>query len=247
MTTLGELKAMAGGGGSSAEHFAMASPRLSRSYIHGQAEGGRERYSNQAYTMLDGTAIGDIGPSMYPQQVYPMMPPPSADYYGANGSYNSNRTIPVGLPPSPAQQYINGLSAAHPGMAGSAVPVPNFFNNTMVLPQTHSPASVIEGVRSNQALYGEFNKQPDFAGSVPPLKNAIANDVSIPMREGFHNRGWGHPYDNCGMFIRHVSSCPLCSRYMRCDNSMYAVMTIILVILFLIIAYLLIKNRSVTQ
>ena len=244
MTTLAELKAMAGGydGSPSNEPFAMAQPRMSRGQIHGQAQGGRERYSN--YTMLDGTAIGELGPSQYPQQVYPLMPPPSGQNYPANGSYNSNRTNPIGMPPSPAQAYINNLSAQYPGMGGQIVQAPNFFDQGTVLPLTSSMSSVVEGVRSGQALYGEFNKVPDFAGSVPPLKNAMANDVAVPMREGFNHRGYGGQYDNCGMFIRHVSSCPLCSRYMRCDNTMYTMMTIILIVLFLVIAYLLVKNRN---
>jgi hypothetical protein len=256
MTTLGELKAMAqaaamsGGSRYQADDEADVSmngaggSRPSRNFLSNQMNQVNDRFSNQPHTMLDGTALGGSPPpvSYYPQATYPLMPPPPAGNYGAMGAYNSNRAIPVGYPPSPAQQYINGVAAAYPGMGGQVVPQQNFYDMGMVVPRQTPPAQTIEAVRGSIPLYGEFNKQPDFAGSVPNLKNAMANDVSIPMREGFHHRHQG--YDNCGAFIRHVSSCPLCSRYMKCDNSMYTMMTVLLIILFLVIVYLLIKNRS---
>lgn len=207
--------------------------------------------STQPYTLIDATALmrQPQVPS-YPYKDYPLNPPPPANTYGVMGPYNSNyiQNVP-NFPPPPAQQFINRVQAQNPGMGGQMVQVQGMPQG-MYLPRTEAPNETMDKYNATQPLYGSFTDKPGFAGSVPPLKDAINNDATVEMKEGFRYRQRGYqPYfefdePDCMSVIKHVSNCPICSRYFRCDNKMYLMMMIFLVILAVLIFLILHKSKS---
>jgi len=206
--------------------------------------------STQPYTLLDATALIGGPPGNYPNKFYPLNPPPSAATYGAMPPYNSNLIPNVpNYPVPPTQQFINNLQAQNPGMAGKMVSTPGMPQG-IYLPRDQAPVQTVNNYMSQQPLYGSLNDKPGFAGSVPLLKDAINNDATVEMQEGFRYRARDRQYfdlydePDCMQVIKHVSRCPVCSRYFKCDNKMYLMMMVFLVILAGLLFMIFNKNRG---
>ena len=89
------------------------------------------------------------------------------------------------------------------------------------------------------------------AAGVPMMKNAGgANDTNMQMngrsKEGFNqlyrNRTLGG--QSCIETLNHVMSCPMCARYFQCDNKVYNVIIIMLIVLFATIVYFLYREEK---
>ena len=90
------------------------------------------------------------------------------------------------------------------------------------------------------------------AGGVPMMKNASGkNDLNAQMngksKEGFSQM---HRYQammggqSCIDTLNHVMSCPMCARYFQCDNKVYNVIIIMLIVLFATIVYFLYREEK---
>ena len=187
------------------------------------------------YTLLDEGALNP-----YPQQVYPMMNPPFNPNYGQMNEYNSNPTTNNNLPAPPAQQFINRQMDVT--SINNVLQTPE---GALYLPRPVSFQDTSRDYKSNIYQYGELGRVPPIAGSVPMLKNAVANDQAVAMKEGFQYGPHGRYTDDsdCVSVLRHVRNCPLCQRYFRCDNRMYIAMIVMLVICFSVILVLLLRKN----
>jgi hypothetical protein len=192
------------------------------------------------YTLLDEGALNP-----YPQEVYPMMTPPFNPNYGQMNEYNSNPTTNVNLPAPTAQQFINRQMDNGVTSINSVMQTPE---GPLYLPRPVSFQNVASNYKAGMYQYGELGNVPPIAGSVPMLKNAVANDQAVAMKEGFqygpHGRYSDDEYD-CVSVLRHVRNCPLCQRYFKCDNRMYIAMIVMLVICFAVILLLLLRKNIV--
>jgi hypothetical protein len=191
------------------------------------------------YTLLDESAFKAQNP--YPQQVYPLNPPPFMTNYGQMGQYNSNYTQALPLPSPPPNAWVNEVQAG----ATPVSPINKVVqtrDGTVYMPREASLESVARAQQKPIYQYGELQSQPPFAGAVPMLKNAVKNDKPVPMKEGFQFMHGDYEDSDCIAVLRHVNNCPLCQRYFRCDNRMYVAMILMLVILFAIILILMMRK-----
>lgn len=87
-------------------------------------------------------------------------------------------------------------------------------------------------------------------GGVPMMKNAGGmNDVNMQMggkiKEGF-NQVYRYKMggQSCIETLNHVMSCPMCAKYFQCDNKIYNVIIIMLIVLFATIVYFLYREEK---
>ncbi len=93
------------------------------------------------------------------------------------------------------------------------------------------------------------------AGGVPMMKSAGgANDLNMQMNGGKSKEGFNQTYryrehtriggQSCIDTLNHVMSCPMCARYFQCDNKVYNVIIIMLIVLFATIVYFLYREEK---
>lgn len=90
------------------------------------------------------------------------------------------------------------------------------------------------------------------AGGVPMMKSAGgANDLNMQMNGGKSKEGFNQLYrhrtmggQSCIETLNHVMSCPMCARYFQCDNKVYNVIIIMLIVLFATIVYFLYREEK---
>lgn len=92
-------------------------------------------------------------------------------------------------------------------------------------------------------------------GGVPMMKNAGGmNDVNMQMG-GSVKEGFNQTYRNrsayrvgggqsCIETLNHVMSCPMCAKYFQCDNKIYNVIIVMLIVLFATIVYFLYREEK---
>ncbi len=181
-----------------------------------------------------------------------MLPPGTQSQYPM-APYNSNNLIPSyknATCPPPAQQYVNNLMNKNPG----ATSIEDIYQNaTMYLPRQQSFSSNVINYNKTQPQYALLFANPPFAGSVPPMKNAVVADVSIPMippqpeQEGFEIEKDSNKVDvdNCLECSKHVSSCNLCNRLTQCPQTKWYIITGILVlIILLLLMYIYLSKKT---
>jgi len=148
-------------------------------------------------------------------------------------AYNSNGTIPAyhqAVCPNGAQQALMNLTRNPPPY------------NVLVPPQQvygYSFASDVAAYNAANPQYGQTYTNPPFAGGVPLMKNAKAQDVSTPMVEGYQAPPQQPSIQpaNCLECMKHVESCNLCKRLSQNSNRKFwnAIWFLIIVIILLVI------------
>jgi hypothetical protein len=100
--------------------------------------------------------------------------------------YNSNRTIPAynrAVCPSSPQQFINNMLHQNANRTGITVIEDPFAHTSVYLPRQTPFMDIV--AQANQPLmqYSVNMPNPPFPGAVPPMKNAVINDVSVPLTQ----------------------------------------------------------------
>jgi hypothetical protein len=155
-----------------------------------------------------------------------------------NPGYSSDWTIPAmhsNFPDVPAKRYIR---AAREIAGPQATAVYDVQGNIIDLPRTVAPIETVKQIESGIQQYSSFNTNPPYAGAVPMMKNAAANDTSVTV-EGF---GYQHT-SGCMDILNHIHTCEACKSYFRCNNSPYLVTIFAFAILLLIVLFFLFKRR----
>ena len=153
--------------------------------------------------------------------------------------YNSSYIIPdfnAQVPPPPAGEFIDSLQ--------KKFPLPKNRNpysvNNVIMPRTEAPDEFLEADNSE---LNQFVVQQDpkfYPGMQPKMPNVRRRDRSVPMREHF-----AVPKNQtCIDFLNHIKTCPLCQRYFQCDNKIYVLLILMLIVLFAVIIYFILRSRS---
>ncbi len=161
------------------------------------------------------------------------------DESGFSPPYNSSYIIPdfsAQVPPPPAGVFINNLQQDFP-LEGNR----NAYSvNNVILPRTQAPS---EFIKEDNSQINQYNIQQDpkmYPGVQPKMKNAKRQDRAVAMREHF-----AIPKNQtCIDFLNHIKTCPLCQRYFQCDNKVYVLLILMLIILFAVIIYFILKTHS---
>jgi len=195
------------------------------------------------YTMIEGfdladsyTDIKNMGPGTVGAQ-----------------DYNSNDAVTIeskkNKPPSyPPQNYManNSLSNFPPQYVDTfkkeQMRDVSFQNQEMKYSSNFYPVSTDESGGS-----------PYPAGKVPYMNDASGmRDSNVVMgghvKEGFHNQMYGYypmmrGHGGCMDAVNHVMSCPMCSRYFKCDTRIYNIIIFMLILIFTIIIYFLYREE----
>jgi hypothetical protein len=241
--------------------------RLGRNQISNQTMASDNAQNYPVGPPIVGPSVGPIDPDVLLvqktpiQNIYPLNSPPSGSY-APMPLYNSNYVAnPVNytVPPSIPQKFINQYTGSYVNTPAGPIAVPRQI----------PPSDYSDSQQRALNYYGTFSRYPPYAGAVPDMKNAIAQDGSVAMNEprdlrrmdprmdsGMHDerldemRGefregyQGHRfYDyDCIRVLRHLSSCPMCMRHFKCDNRVYIIMILSLVLLFVIVLFLILKK-----
>ena len=181
--------------------------------------------------------------------------------YSTQPKYNSNDTAIAGFNTTPQKQYvyknkITSYAAPPKQYIRSLNKQQNELINVYVPPeaydiQTPKPRStplnevINEDRKMNPPQVGEvMYPSTSFPGSTPPMQDALINDIDIemgqPMKEYYKPMVAGQ---SCIDTLNHVMSCPLCSRYFKCDNKVYHVVIIMMILLFAIIMFFCYKDE----
>jgi len=99
------------------------------------------------------------------------------------GEYNSNRVIPaynMAVCPSSAQQYINNMTT-RANAAGLTYLEDPFTQSTMYIPKQVSFADNVAKANAPIMQFSTLFQNPPFPGGVPAMKNAVINDIAVPM------------------------------------------------------------------
>ena len=167
--------------------------------------------------------------------------------------YNSNSTIPSYVENGPRPMAMRYLDDAQDQFVGARE-----VNHTYLLQNKNA----YEQVKEQDKGIIQYAVQPDpamFPGFVPKMKNVPAEDVAVPMKEGFQmlehvslekeleaDRKQKKSTQTCIDFLNHVKHCPLCQRYFACDNRMYYVIILSLIVIFAIILYFVTREHHAT-
>jgi len=209
-------------------------------------------------------------PSGYLYQYPPLPVPPN--YASGPGyeqqQYNTqylNNIIPdfqMKTMPPPAQQFINQACLV-PLFDSNNYPYVSTPYGNVYCPRQQSAAVAADTARmavGNQ--YGQFYPYPQVppnglpAGGVPYLPNALEQDrtnlymgqrpISFSTQNTLpeSSEGFSQTQTKCPSVMAHVASCPMCQRYFKCDNRMYMIMIVMLIILFCVILFLALKTRD---
>jgi len=164
--------------------------------------------------------------------------------------YNSNSTIPAYYEQGPKPLAATFMDEVESQFVGAKEVNHTYLQRTK---------SVYDHVKEQDKNIIQYAVQPDpvmFPGFVPKMKNVPAEDVAVPMKEGFQilpvslekelesDRKAKKSTQTCIDFLNHVKHCPLCQRYFQCDNRMYYVVILSLIIIFGIILYFVTKDSS---
>ena len=175
--------------------------------------------------------------------------------YNTQPKYNSNDTAIAGFNTtpqekyvyknkitsyaSPPKQYIRSLNKQQIEPINVYVPSES-YNIPSPTPRSTPLSDVINEDRKmnppqvGQVMYPSTN----FPGSTPPMQDALVNDIDVEM--GQPSKEYYKPIvagQSCIDTLNHVMSCPLCSRYFKCDNKVYHVVIIMMILLFAIIMF----------
>ena len=173
--------------------------------------------------------------------------------YSAMGPYNSNRInqdFQYIVGPTPAGMALQQAQHSQVMVDGNGVRYAMGPDGRwMTLPREHSFEDIANAQKAGIQQYATFAPYPGMAGGVPLMQNAVASDQAVMMggqessrfskSEGFQPRG--HDM-SCNAALHHMMTCPVCSKYMQCDNKMYVMMMILLIIIFSILLYMAMKN-----
>jgi len=118
-------------------------------------------------------------------------------------NYNSNAIIPSynnAVCPSSAQQFINNVNTTmnasqsfmqvtnQPGMPSGMIPITPYpiasaltIGHTVLPTRTVAPSDIVASNNAALVQYSVNMPNPPFAGSIPPMQNAVYNDVTVPM------------------------------------------------------------------
>ena len=148
--------------------------------------------------------------------------------------YNSNATTGVSLPGDKVkranyvpQDYLQSIRTNYPP----------------VTPQrtTNLDEVVKTDQRMNLPAVGVSQYNPYPAGVSPAMKDLGKESEQIQMRESFSQMSNGQ---TCVDTLNHVTNCPLCSTYFKCDTKVYNVIILMLIIMFAIIMFFMYKEDS---
>jgi len=177
--------------------------------------------------------------------------------YNTQPKYNSNDTAIAGFNTTPQEQYVykNKITSyASPpkqyirslndkykdGPINVYVP-PDSYDIIKTHPSRSTPLSDVinEDRKMNPPQVGQvMYPSTNFPGSTPPMQDALVNDIDVEM--GQPSKEYYKPIvagQSCIDTLNHVMSCPLCSRYFKCDNKVYHVVIIMMILLFAIIMF----------
>jgi len=176
--------------------------------------------------------------------------------YNTQPKYNSNDTAIAGFNTTPQEQYVykNKITSyASPpkqyirslnnsrkdGPINVYVPPESYDIKTPPSRSTPLNQVINEDRVMNPPQVGEvMYPSTNYPGSTPPMQDALTNDIDIEM--GQSAKEYYKPMvagQSCIDTLNHVMSCPLCSRYFKCDNKVYHVVIIMMILLFAIIMF----------
>jgi len=180
----------------------------------------------------------------------------SSAYNTPSSRYNSNDTAIAGFNTtpreeyiyknkitsyaSPPKQYIRSLNNK-PDNSPINIYVPRESYNISSPSRRTTPLNeaIGEDRRNNSPQVSEtLYPSTNYPGSTPPMQDALTNDIDVEMR-GSAKEYYKPmvPGQSCIDTLNHVMSCPLCSRYFKCDNKVYHVIIIMMILLFAIIMF----------
>lgn len=203
----------------------------------------KELISNQPYTVID--SLGNNNIDSIDNQ-----------YFNNNRStYNSDNTLGFTvshkLPKMTTQnlpsQYQQNIKNNYPDTAYPAI----MPTDTRVT----SLDSVVTNYRQNSApLINVTEVSNQYAGDAQQLKDARINDnISINLQNPNEKKEYFNkpntqfsltPGQSCVDTLNHVMNCPMCSKYFKCDNKVYNVLIIMLVILFCTVIFFVAKDNK---
>jgi hypothetical protein len=140
---------------------------------------------------------------------------------------------------SPPKQYIRGLNKHTIEPINVYVP-PESYNIETPAKRTTPVSDIIEKDKNmNSTVNKNVYPSTNYAGSIPPMQDAVSNDVPIEMMKINTKEYYRQPVvgQSCIDTLNHVMSCPLCSKYFQCDNKVYHVVIIMLILLFSIVMF----------
>ena len=148
--------------------------------------------------------------------------------YGQSlNNYNSNATTGISLPGDKVkrsnyipQEYLQSIRSNYPDVTPQR---DVSLDQAVKFDQQLNPPMV------NSTLYPSTN----YGGVSPPMNDLGKDNGRIEMKE-FYQMPSGQ---TCVDTLNHVSSCPLCSNYFKCDTKVYNVIIIMLIIIFAIIMF----------
>lgn len=200
-----------------------------------QSEWGVPRYSNpgpvqQSYQ--NWTMIEDV------MSCQTALPPGTQGNY-MMPQYNSNNIIPAyqqAVCPSQAQQaYMNLANQPIPPQGNMFIPQ-QMYQGGQSFGQVVNQYNAYAQPQYQTTLYS-----PPFAGSVPALMNAKAQDVSIVgAREGYAPPA----QDTCIECLKHVNDCGLCQKINNCNTGKYWTIIIILIAIIIMLVMYIFSNKN---
>ena len=115
--------------------------------------------------------------------------------------------------------------------AGGVPMLPNALIQDQVSIPTGYPSSF------TQPLPSPPSQQPSQQSSQQPSQPVSQPVSQQPVLEGFSYNSSG-----CAGSMSHISTCPMCQQYYKCDNRLYVMMILMLIVLFCIILFLALRK-----
>jgi hypothetical protein len=202
----------------------------------------KELISNQPHTVID--SLGTNFDSVDNQ------------YFNNNrSSYNSDNTTGF--------QYSHKMQK----MTNQSLPVQYQQNIQSNYPTTGYPGllnsdtrnisfdKVVTDIRENsEPIINVTEISKPYAGDSQDLKDARINDnISINLQNSNEKKEYFNkpntqfsltPGQSCVDTLNHVMNCPMCSKYFKCDNKVYNVLIIMLIILFCTVIFFVAKDNK---
>lgn len=146
--------------------------------------------------------------------------------------YNSNATTGLSFPGDKVkrsnyvpQDYLQSIRTNYPPVTPQRT---TSLDEVVKIDQQIPPPSV--GV-------SQYNPYP--AGVSPAMKDLGKEESGIQMKEYYSQSSEGQ---NCIDTLNHVTNCPICSAYFKCDTKVYNVIILMLIIMFSIITFFMYKE-----
>ena len=207
---------------------------------HQQSEWGVPRYSNPApvqQSYQNWTMIEDV------MSCQTALPPGTQGNY-MMPQYNSNNIIPAyqqAVCPSQAQQaYMNLANQPMPPQGNMFIPQ-QMYQGGQSFGQVVNQYNAYAQPQYQTTLYS-----PPFAGSVPALMNAKAQDVSIVGGNEGAREGYAPPpsQETCLECLKHVNDCGLCQKINNCNTGKYWTIIIILIAIIIMLVMYIFSNKN---